>query len=365
MKFYPKDRTIPNEVSNDVNFGPEKPDDLRRSIPITPEQFKLFWSTSKLFKTGLEYYTLIGVELDKARIDHFKNRTTQLFFYNLEISEELTGLELIYIMPGKDKYGPHGGYVSWNIDPKLDIIEIYEEVYVWAKSIGANLYYDTFGKTTRVTDDFLELLRIKLGARKSSTERIMQHTLPTEGRILAIEAGEANAVLDFLKKKMPKPIAKKILTELKPWDEAYEYPREDELIMTPSIGGWVFISGLFLDVILPESKSEDDTDKWLDGINQVSKKFKKARWFEYSSDYNLKAYIKSEKGTIKYGVLQSEEENRVIGTKPRELGKEEDPDINFIASKWALDPDTFLYMPVLKNANVTIIKFKGGLDLFG
>ena len=55
-------------------------------------------------------------------------------------------------------------------------------------------------------------------------------------------------------------------------------------------------------------------------------------------------------------MLQSEVENRVIGTRPRELSKEVDPDINFIMSKWALDPDTFLYMPVLKNAEVTIWK---------
>ena len=51
----------------------------------------------------------------------------------------------------------------------------------------------------------------------------------------------------------------------------------------------------------------------------------------------------------------------VIGTKPRELGKDDNPDINFIASKWALDPDTFLYMPVLKDAKVRVMKLEGAM----
>ena len=44
---------------------------------------------------------------------------------------------------------------------------------------------------------------------------------------------------------------------------------------------------------------------------------------------------------MKNGVINAKEEYRFIGIKPRELGKDGNPDINFIVYKLALDPDTF------------------------
>lgn len=360
MKLYRKDITRPHEISNVICFGPEESYAVRRSIQISESQLLQYIHTTKLFKNGIEYYKNIGIELEHERVKHFHIHNNQFFFYNLEVSDELTGLELHYQEIGDDKYGSYGGYVTYSIDAKLDVIEIYEELYAWSKSIGADFYYDIFGSNTLITDEFLEQLRIRLGAKKISGERILEHTISAEGRFMAVENGDADTLLDFLKKKMSKSISRRLRIENIPWEEAFAArgEHEDELIVTPSIGGWVFVSGIWVDKILPVSNQEDDEAALIDSINLLSKKFKKVRWFDQSQKYNIKAYLKSDKGVLKYGVIDTEEGAKEFGMRPRELGKDKNPDINFIASKWCIDPDTFLYMPVLKGADVKVLRIE-------
>lgn len=358
MKLYRKDITRPNEIGNVICCGIEESTEGRRSIQITQEQILDYIRSSKLFINGIEYYKNIGIGLDQERVKHFQTHNNQFFFYNLCVNEELTGLELTYMVIKQNKYGTYGGYATYDIDAKLDIIEIYEELFAWAKSIGAHFYYDIFGSNTLITDEFLEKLRIKLGSKKLSGERILEHTISAEGRFMAVESGDADTLLDFLKKKTSKSISGRLKIDNVPWEDAFAAmdEHEDKLIVTPSIGGWVFVTGIWVDRILPVSNHEDDEAAFIDSINLLSKKFKKVRWFDQSRKYNIKAYLKSDKGVLKYGVIDTEEGRKVFGAKPRELGKVDDPDINFIASKWCIDPDAFLYMPVLKGAQVRVLR---------
>lgn len=337
-------------IDNTIQFGIEPPASLERLVHITSEMFEKYVEGSNLFLWYYEYYEINYPDREENKTEENLNYRNSAIFYNPEISNEID-IPLYYL--------DHNGTIKWTIPANKDNWEIYKELFDWAKSIGADMYYDIYGSCTLITDAFLEKLRIKLGSKKLSKEKVLDYTIDSEGRFMAIHADDDAGVLSFLKQKMPKSVSKRLVITEKSWDDAFSLVQDDELIITPSIGGWVFISGLLLHRILPASNKEDDTDAFLDGINQLSKKFKKACWFEFSSKYSIKAYIKSEKGTIKYGVIHTEEENRVIGTKPRELGKDDNPDINFIASKWALDPDTFLYMPVLKDAKVSVMKLEG------
>lgn len=359
MKLYRKDITRSNEIDNKICLGSEKSDESRRSEQISYNQFLDYVHTTKMFINGKDYYEQFEKHIPFHWMKVFPKEYKILFFCNQEVSNELTGLELWYIETREDKYGSYGGYVTYSIDAKLDVIEIYEVLYAWSKSIVADFYYDIFGSNTLITDEFLEKLRIKLGSKKLSGERILEHTISAEGRFMAVESDDADTLLDFLKKKTSKSISGRLKIDNVPWEDAFAAmdEHEDKLIVTPSIGGWVFVTGIWVDRILPVSNHEDDEAAFIDSINLLSKKFKKVRWFDQSRKYNIKAYLKSDKGVLKYGVIDTEEGRKVFGAKPRELGKVDDPDINFIASKWCIDPDAFLYMPVLKGAEVRVLRF--------
>lgn len=334
------------EIDIVIQLGLEPPAARKRANHITEIAFQRYVDESNLFCWYYQYYDIVGPDSDDYNRDEYLEYKRSAIFYSTVLKPKVN-ISLLYLK--------NSGSLACTLQSNFKVFEIYEELYFFAKSIGADMYYDVYGSCTLMTDEFLEKLSIKLGSKILSGEKVLTHTIDTIGRFMAIQAGDDTSVINFIMKNMPKSVSKKIKLSTKPWNDAYSEPQEEEIIVTPSIGGWVFLSSLLLNRILPDSVKEDDTEAFLDGINKLSKKFKKSRWFEFSPKYNIKAYIKSDQGTIKYGVIYSEDENIVMGKKPSELGKDDDPDINFIASKWALDPDSFLYMPVLKEASVTVL----------
>lgn len=280
---------------------------------------------------------------DLAYFNHPEN-VLERIKYPIQISLSNTGSILFY---------------SWE---GYEFIYLYEELYELSKKLNANMYYDAWehkGKMVKVDESFMNVLRLRLGENAKSNEQILKYTIPNkEGRYMAISEENHQNITKYILSSLPKEIRKKIVTNEMSWDSAFDNLSDDCIFITPCIDNWVYVTGLELHKILPYfGQSNDAQSDFLKGLETLSKKFKKVRWFESSEKYNLDIFFKADNGKIKYGRIETEEGITEIGIKPKELSKIENLNSEDAAKIWTRDPGDFLYMPELMEIKVTEFRF--------
>jgi hypothetical protein len=123
--------------------------------------------------------------------------------------------------------------------------------------------------------------------------------------------------------------------------------REEGYVLSPAYEGWVFIMGDTLPELLlrgDEQSSQEALERLCKSLQQQSKTFGAAQYFEYSGKSSVSGYFSASNGKLIYGYWQSELETFSKGRPPKAIKHLHPANPHEIAALWSIDPLDFVYL---------------------
>lgn len=220
-----------------------------------------------------------------------------------------------------------------------------------ANSINAFLLKDH----VKVIDQkFIDNLKIKENKIELTKEPVQEFTFFENATWLAVKCDDPKKVINYLKLKPIKEMD---------WDDAFNDYQNNPIIITPTIGDWVFITGDKVLDIIPETEDSQipEEDRYFEEIKAMSKKFGNVQVYINWEKYSNLFYLKSLKGENVYSYSNSELGEEETGSRPKDIAKVDKNDIAAVCDKWSLNPLNFCNYPILEGAKVFVyyMPYKG------
>lgn len=133
--------------------------------------------------------------------------------------------------------------------------------------------------------------------------------------------------------------------------------REEGYVLSPAYEGWVFIMGDTLPELLlrgDEQSSQEALDRMCKSLQQLSKTFGAAQYFEYSDKSSVSGYFSASNGKLIYGYWQSELETFSKGRPPKAIKHRHPANPHEIAALWSIDPLDFVYLAPFAEAGAVL-----------
>lgn len=180
-----------------------------------------------------------------------------------------------------------------------------------------------------------------------SKRKILKHTFYENAIWMALRSEDENEVLKYFRLKDYKTMH---------WDDAFEFESHNAIIVTPSILGWVFITGYYLlDIFPPLETAGYAVINQYEHQEIFSLKFNDVQIYMNSGKYGVQYFTKAVNGKFEYSWSYTELGIEEEGIRPIELDQNCDVfDIGEVAGIWSLNPCFFPYYESLKHAEVFV-----------
>lgn len=204
---------------------------------------------------------------------------------------------------------------------------------------------------TPVGQDFLSTVAGSNNELSWTNKPVLHYSFGNRTRWMAIKTDKIEKLVEYL---MVKEVKKDF------WDKAFADMTDYQLIITPCIAGWTFVTGARLERSLPGYRSKKDGrfNIFIKELERLSAIFGEVQWYENHDSYGIKAYAQFKNGDTIFGSFYADGKTEVLGKIPPEVKKLNNPQVTEVAKILSLDPTTFVFIKELQEVAVRLVEFK-------